>query len=175
MDSKRPEHIEKLLEKYWNCDSTLEEEQELKSWFLQRKEPSGSDEEELLFRYYDLEKKKEVLSDSFDDEVIHSISSNKRKKGKRLFMSPAFRNISKIAAGVVVAVAATFVILREEEPELPAVFMTDTYENPEEAYEETLKVLNLISQKLNVGKKHAAKISVFSEAEEAVKEEAEIN
>ena len=170
MGSNRPEHIEKLLEKYWNCDSTLEEEQELKSWFSSNSSPDRTGEEEALFKYFELEKKKEIPSESFDDEVSKSIHSYEAKKNKRFFLKPWIGNFSKIAAGIIVALAATIYVLYEEEPEVPAVFMTDTFESPEEAYEETLKVLNLISQKLNVGKEHAAKISVLSEAEEAVKE-----
>jgi len=170
MGSNRPEHIEKLLEKYWNCDSTLEEEQELKNWFSSHSSSDKLGEEEALFKYFALEKKKEIHSESFDDELFKSINSYKDRKNKRFFLKPWFGNISKIAAGIIVALAATLYVIYEEEPEVPAVFMTDTFETPEEAYEETLKVLQLISQKLNVGKEHASKISILSEAEEAVKE-----
>jgi len=170
MDSNRPEHIEKLLKKYWECESTLEEEQELKKWFSDQKSSENFGEEETLFKYFVQEGKKEIHSESFDDEVISSINSYKNGKNKRFFLTSGFKNISRIAAGIVVALAATLYVLYEEEPEVPAVFMTDTFETPEEAYEETLKVLNLISQKLNVGKEHAAKISILSEAEEKVKE-----
>ena len=170
MGSNRPEHIEKLLDKYWNCESSLEEENELKNWFSNQNSSEKLDEEEALFKYFALEKKKEIHSESFDDDVIESINSYKDRKGKRFFLKPWFGHISKIAAGVVVAIAASLYVLYEEEPKVPEVFMTDSFETPEEAYEETLKVLNLISQKLNMGKEHAAKISVLSEAEDAVKE-----
>lgn len=174
MDSRKPEHIEKLLEKYWNCESTLEEEQELKNWFAKHGNEEDFREEEALFKYFSLEKKRVISQDSFDDDILEKLDSVKDTKTRRFFISPNLRNLSRIAAGIIVALAATLYVLYEEEPKVPAVFTQDTFENPDEAYAETMKVLNLISEKLNLAKEQTAKISVLNEAEEQVKE-TEIN
>ena len=54
MDSKR---IELLLERYWNCVSTLEEEAELKEYFTTTQEiPEHLKQAAPLFQYFDKER-----------------------------------------------------------------------------------------------------------------------
>ena len=179
MESNR---IEELLEKYWSCESTLEEEQELKSWFRSQGKPDGFMETQALFRYFDLAKKKELGDGSHDDDIIQSLESSERnlkaerKPVKTIKMFPNLSMVSKIAAGIVIALAATLMTLRPdlitgEDPANNIAVIKDTFETPEEAFEETMKALTLISQKMNIGKKQTAKISIYNEAEEAVKEE----
>ena len=53
MDSS---HIEQLLEKYWKCESSLEEEQELRDFFKEAVVPESLRETAELFRYFESEK-----------------------------------------------------------------------------------------------------------------------
>ena len=47
MDSSR---IEELLKKYWDCETSLEEEQQLREYFNQEKVPEKWRETAALFR-----------------------------------------------------------------------------------------------------------------------------
>jgi len=177
MESDR---IKILLEKYWSCEATLEEEQELRDWFRSKGNPDGFIEEQALFRYFDQAK---TDAGSLDDRaIIQQLNKNHRgtteelkPRAKRLVL-PNIGVMSKIAAGIVIAIAATLITLRPdlitgEEPTPQVLQIKDTFENPEEAYAETMKALQLISQKMNMGRKQTAKIGVYNEAEETVKEE----
>ena len=183
MESNR---IEKLLEKYWSCESTLEEEQELKNWFSSQNKTESFTEAHTLFRYFDLAKKKELnigRDGLTDDDIIRGLNkismeshSVEPKIAKSIKMVPNWGMIGKIAAGVVIALAATLMTLRPdlitgEDPSKNRAVIKDTFETPEEAYAETMKALALISEKMNMGRKQTAKISVYNEAEEAIKEE----
>lgn len=69
MDSK---YIEQLLERYWQCETSLEEEAELRAFF------SGSDVPKHLLRYKDLfvyqQLQQEVhLGEDFDARVLAEV------------------------------------------------------------------------------------------------------
>ena len=57
-----------------------------------------------------------------------------------------------------------------KEETVASILQTDTYEDTQKAYQETMKALALISRQLNAGKKQTMKFAKFSEAEEVVKE-----
>ena len=175
------ERIKNLLEKYWSCESTLEEEQELRNWFKSQGNPEGFMEEQALFKYFEqankLEaegiEKKDIMQKEGSNHLGQKTKTNPVQK--RVFF-PNLSVISKIAAGIVIALAATLMTLRPdlitgEEPAPNVALIKDTFDNPEEAYAETLKALQLISQKMNVGRKQTAKIGIYNEAEDAIKEE----
>ena len=53
-------YIEQLLERYWNCETSLEEEQILRSFFRQKEVPAHLLRYKQLFAYQDVEKEKGV-------------------------------------------------------------------------------------------------------------------
>ena len=59
MDSK---HIEELLNKYWQAETSLEEEQLLRQYFSSDDVPEHLRETALLFRYYEDQKKESINS-----------------------------------------------------------------------------------------------------------------
>ncbi|MEQ8927723.1 MAG: hypothetical protein RLO81_18040 [Fulvivirga sp.] len=166
MDSKR---IEELIAKYWECETTLEEEKELKSYFSSGEYDAKFKDIAPLFQYYTNEKESASLDGLFDEQVLAEIEqgvSSAPKKGRVLSM---FTNISKVAAVILVVVVAGYFIQQEiKEKEQP--YLTDTFEDPEKAFEETKKALQLISKNFNKGRKQAKKLSTFNEAQERVKE-----
>jgi len=92
MDSKK---IEELLNKYWNCESSLEEEQQLRDYFRKGDIPQEWNETAGLFRYFDAHKKKELNDVSFDRDVIRKVNSGKTGKVVSLVY-----NAMRIAAGI---------------------------------------------------------------------------
>lgn len=161
MDSK---DIEQLLEKYWNCDTSLEEEQQLRDFFKGNAIPESLTETASLFRFFEAEKKKS-LADSFDHAVTKEI--RKRQGGK--IISLGWVQIARIAAGVLVVVAATYFIrqeVRKAYPEEEAI--VDTYSDPQLAFEETKKALMMIGKGFGKAKSEAGKIKMFNEAEKKI-------
>lgn len=101
MDS---EHIEKLLERYWNCESTLEEEAQLRAFFARADVPKNLLKYKDLFVYQDV-MKETSLGRSFDDKVIASIN-RKAVKAQRVTIMTRMMPIFKAAAAVLLILGA---------------------------------------------------------------------
>src|SRR6185295_11214235 len=106
MDSSK---LQQLLQQYWSGETTLEEEHLLREYFLHNEVPEELSEVAAMFRYFDQTKKNALNDIAFDRKLIDKVSGN-RKQGK--VQSLVF-NSMRIAAGVVVVVAATWFIRKE--------------------------------------------------------------
>jgi hypothetical protein len=65
-------YIEQLLEKYWNCETSVEEEQILRSFFRQKELPEHLLRYKSLFAYQEAEKDIK-LGDDFDSRILAEI------------------------------------------------------------------------------------------------------
>jgi hypothetical protein len=159
MDSNK---IDALLQKYWNCETSLEEEQQLRDYFKSGNIPEQQKETAALFRYFELQKKKSLSDVSFDAKVL----SKTGKAGKDVFMKVAY-NTMRIAAGVAVLLVAMWFIRNEVRKDTPQA-MVDTYDDPKLALEETKKALLMISKGFGRAQKETKKINMFNEAKEEI-------
>jgi len=159
MDSNE---IKQLLEKYWNCETSLEEEQQLKEYFRGNNIPESFKETSELFRYFETQKK-DSLNHGFDGEVMKRIKEE-RPQGKVVKM---MFNVARIAAGVVVVVAATYFVRQEIRKSYPPE-IADTYSDPKLAFEETKKALMMISKGFGKAQKETRKINLLNEAEQKI-------
>jgi hypothetical protein len=150
-----------LLEKYWSCETSLEEEQKLKSYF-RGDVPDALKETAELFRYFELQQKMKMKHADFDAEVKEKIAV--RPAGKSASM---YFNVARIAAGLVVMVAAGYFVREEVRKAYPQQ-AEDTFSDPKLALEETKKALMMISNSFNKAHKEAGKINLFNEAEEKI-------
>jgi hypothetical protein len=157
MDSK---HFEILLEKYWKCETSLEEEKELRDYFQGRDIPQNMNDTAELFRYFEAQQKQLVIEPAFDEEVKRKITSH-RPQGKVVKM---MYNYARIAAGLIVVVAATYFVRQEVRKSYPPE-VADTYSDPKLAFEETKKALMMISKGFGKAQREANKIKMFNEAE----------
>jgi hypothetical protein len=164
MDSK---NINALLEKYWNCETSLEEEQQLKEYFRGREIPEQLRETAVLFQYFDEHKKKDLTDSGFDQEVLTKVKTPKQGKVVKLLY-----NSMRIAAGIAVLVIATFLVRNEIRKTSPAPIATeDTYEDPKLAFEETKKALMMISKSFGSAQDKAKKINMFNEAQKSIQKQ----
>jgi len=165
MDSKR---LEILLNRYWSCVSTLEEEKELRDYFNNHEVGEEMLEIATLFQYYQSEKKIEKLDGSFDSSIIGKIKeikvSGKPKLRKIIY------NYLKVAASVLIVITASYFYRQSLDPEKRPELL-GTFEDPKEAYEETKKALMLIAQQINKGRNQAGKLKMFTEAETKIKKQ----
>jgi hypothetical protein len=156
MDSKQ---IEILVEKYWNCETTLDEEKQLRAYF-QGNVPSSLNETAQLFRYFETQHNQSVGAD-FDSQVKQKLTRKHAGKSVRMFV-----NYARIAAGIAVVIAAGYFIHLELQKTNPTP--EDTYTDPRVALEETKKALLLISNSFNKAHQQAGKIKMFNEAEQKI-------
>ena len=165
MDSNK---IDELLNKYWNCETSLEEEQQLHEYFRGRNIPEQLKETATLFRYFDEHKKKTLNDTAFDAEVMEKVKAPKNGKMVKLF-----NNSMRIAAGVAVLVVATWFV-RDEIRKADPQASEDTYDDPKLALEETKKALLMISKSFGRAEEKAKKINLFNEAQKQVQQKPEV-
>jgi hypothetical protein len=159
MDSNK---IKELLEKYWSCETSLEEEQKLRAYFQEDVPAEMSDTAEL-FRYFEQQQKTTLGGTNFDDVVKRKIKAQS-PAGKSAKM---YFNYSRIAAGIVVVVAAGYFVRQEVRKAYPPN-VEDTFSDPRVALEETKKALMMISNSFNKAHKDVGKIEMFNEAEQKI-------
>jgi hypothetical protein len=160
MDSKA---IEQLLEKYWNCETSLEEEKALRDYFSGSEVPESLREASSLFRYFEAERAKGAGED-FEKKVTKEI--RKRQGGKIISMVNAYR-IARIAAGLLVVVVATYFVRQEVRKSYPPE-IAGTISDPKMALEETKKALMLISRGFGKAREGASKVNMLNEAEQKI-------
>lgn len=160
MDSEK---IDPLLSKYWNCETSLEEEQQLRAYFLQNDIPDHLQETAALFRYFDAQKNRSLTDAGFDREVMTRIRAPKKGKTASLLF-----NSMRIAAGIAVLITAVWLVRLEIRKSAPPE-MADTYSDPKMAFEETKKALMMISKSFGTAEEHAKKINLFNEAQQDVR------
>lgn len=158
MDSDK---IDALLNKYWNCETSLEEEQQLREYFKNGNIPEQQKETAALFRYFELQKKKSVSDVSFDTQILAKMQPKKGRVVKLVY------NSMRIAAGLAVLVMAVWFVRQEVRSTTPQE-MVDTYDDPKLALEETKKALLMISRSFGKAKEETKKINMFNEAQEDI-------
>lgn len=95
-------YIEQLLERYWRCETTLQEEEILRSFFSQEDVPVA------LLAYRDLfvaqreETKQEVHDDSFDERMLAMVDEQKPVKPIVITMRQRLMPLFKAAAVVAI-------------------------------------------------------------------------
>jgi low affinity Fe/Cu permease len=162
MDSKR---IEELLQKYWDCETSLEEEQQLHEYFRNEHVPEKLKETAGLFHYFGQQKGKSV-NEQFDKTVLGQL---KKPQGR---VTNLVQTSLKIAAGVAVLLAAVFFV-RQEIRKNDTVAMEDTFDDPQKALEETKKALLMISKGFGRAEQQAKKINLINEAQDKIQTKTE--
>ena len=93
-------YIEQLLERYFQCETTLKEEEILRSFFSQEDVPVWLMEYQALFAY-EAEKEKS-LGDDFDERVLEMIEQNEPVKARVLTITQRLMPLFKAAAVVAI-------------------------------------------------------------------------
>lgn len=153
-----------LLDKYWNCETSLEEEEQLRSYFQQDDIADDLRKYQDLFRFYSGEISSD-LNEEFDKKILKKLGPGYKSSHQR-YLSWMYK-----AAAAVLLILSFFVIherfIRVKEQAKKVV--EDTFSTPEKALEETKRVLFFVSEKINKGKEGAAKLNKFKKAEDVVK------
>ena len=135
-------YIEQLLERYWRCETSLEEEEILKAFFSQEELPASLRRYRDLFAYEHQEVKDDVLGDDFDARMMEMVSE---KKARTVSLTQRLMPLFKAAA--VVAIFLTLGNAAQRAFEAPvndvsdmAVIEQPTTDNKSVAMGDSLKV-----------------------------------
>lgn len=102
-------YINQLLERYWNGETSLEEEQILRSFFSQICVPEELAKYRPLFNYEQTETKTDRLGDDFDERIMSMIDEPQeiKVKAQPIHISQRFAPLFKAAAMVAIVLTLT--------------------------------------------------------------------
>lgn len=148
-------YIEQLLDRYWACETSTEEEQILRSFFSQPDVPVELARYKALFQY-EKQASEERLDASFDERLLRAIAPEEPVvKARPLSILRRLRPLQRAAAIVAVVLlvgnAARHAIDRNEQPagwDYNAAGYTDTYQNPRVALDESVEALRMVQDGL---------------------------
>ncbi len=156
--------IERLLEKYFNGETSIAEERLLKKWFGNETLPSHHLPLKTQFDFFSSEADQHELKEDFDNEILNAINlveTQRSRQRKRMLVY----SLGGIAASLALAV----VLFMQYRP----VPIEDSFNDPAIAYQEIQKALFYVSDKLNMGLKPAQKAA--SEFNEGIEQASRIS
>lgn len=136
--------IEKLLEKYFEGETSLPEEIKLRDFFAAGNVPERWKGLEKYFIFMIREQDQQLQDANFDEKVMSAVKGNKLAPIIDLHR-PWIYWIAGVAAGLLILLA----ILIKFDPFSGRI--EDTYNDPQIAYKEARKILLFVSAKFNKG------------------------
>ena len=140
-------YIEQLLERYWECETSLEEERILSAFFSQKEIPNHLAKFKSLFEY-EKDQKELKLGSDFDNRIIKlakdedSDSKESPINAQRMTISyrlrPLYRAAAVVAVFLMVGGAVQHTFNQQKSPkgwDYNAANYQDTYRIPQEAFE----------------------------------------
>ena len=150
------QEIEKLLEKYYNGETSLDEERELRKFFSSGEVPARWKHLGVYFAFTGEEKELRLENPEFDARISNTMEGTRISKILD-FQRPWIYWVAGVAASVLILVA----IFVKFDPF--STRLEDTYENPEVAYVQAKKVLLYVSSKMSNGTKNLEPVGKFSQ------------
>jgi hypothetical protein len=150
------EELNRLLERYYNGESTEDEENLLRSFFSGNEVPEGYEAEKEIFSFYSRNVRIPEPSPGFEARLIEGID-----RSERLAASLKIRKILmpwlSAAAAIIIMFGSWFVFVHKNEPR-------DTFTDPKIAYAETMKILRDVSVRFNQAARSLEPVGRFNEA-----------
>lgn len=99
-------YIEQLMDRYFEAETTLKEEQILKAFFEQSEEelPENLRAYRELFTSFEQD---EMLGDDFDERMLQMIEEKPQVKARTILLSERFRPLMRAAAVVAILITLT--------------------------------------------------------------------
>ena len=95
-------YIEQLLERYWRCETSLQEEEILRMFFSQEDIPATLLPYRNLFVYEQNEKDMDILGDDFDQRILGMVQKDEPVKARVITMRHRLMPLFKAAAVVAI-------------------------------------------------------------------------
>ncbi|WP_035649690.1 hypothetical protein [Flavobacterium sp. ASV13] len=146
------DRIENILEKYFQGETTIAEEKELKDYFSSPNVAQHLEQYQPMFGYFSQVKQ--------------------QKSTQEIPLQTKKRNVAwlSIAASAVVLLGIGTYFFASEKDTAPAVAQSElgTYDNPEEALAATQKALALLSNNVNVGIESVQYINEYEQSKNKI-------
>lgn len=152
--------IRTLLNRYWEGETSLEEEDLLRSFYAENQHnlPADLQEAAPLFGYFAAEAARELEA----------------PKAIVVAMPRPWQHWMKYAAVLLMAAGLTYSVQQyktkqDHDKAALALNQEDTFNDPDKAYAATKKALELLAKNLNKGTAQVQKLSYFNEATDMIK------
>lgn len=152
--------IKDLLTRYYEGNTSADEERTLRNYFLQEEVPKELSTDKELFKQLETMHHETFLpSDDFEARLTEALHQAAKSR-------PAYQHrFPKIKMRTFVSIAASFLLLFILGVRLyfhdtsPAPIQKDTFTNPEDAVRETERVLQLFATTIRQGEKGICKVA----------------
>jgi hypothetical protein len=152
----RTAEINRLLERYYDGESSEEEELILRRFFEAENVRAEFEAEKEVFRYFSKNAEIPEPSTGFESKIISAVGANEQRSLILIFRSRLI-TYSGIAAGLLLLFGSYFLFTYKSQPK-------DTFSNPEIAYAETVKILFNVSSKINHDTRQLYQVGKLEEA-----------
>ena len=95
-------YIEQLMERYWRCETSLQEEEILRLFFSQGEVPANLQPYKDLFVYEQEQKAADILGDDFDQKILEKVNEDQPVKARVITMRQRLMPLFKAAAVVAI-------------------------------------------------------------------------
>ena len=141
--------IRKLLDRFYLGETSLEEEMTLQKYFSSASIPEELLPDRDLFRSLGKASDSVAVPEGLNQKILNVIDEQEKKVVRTRRIS--VYSLSGLAAGLLIVIALYVGYFNDGRPARFAYQMSDTYENPQDAYEEARRTLAFVSAKLNTG------------------------
>ncbi|MFK8008425.1 MAG: hypothetical protein AB8H03_18855 [Saprospiraceae bacterium] len=148
-------NINNLLEKYWEGETSLQEEDKLKQYFNNGNVAPQLEQYKSLFQYFK-EEQDVMISDDFEKRLLEQIENESKVVPAKIRKLSWMTSIRTIAAVGILLMGAVFVF-QNLPPDETDVWAQYEIEDEQEAIEATKAALALLSGKMKKGSKKATK------------------
>jgi hypothetical protein len=149
------EELDRLLGKYYNGESTEEEEKALRDHFKNGGVSADYEAEKVIFGYYSEAGEVHEPSEGFESGIMSEIDNISTREKSRKFRKHILPYLSA-AAGILILAGSWFFFVHRTES-------ADTFKDPKIAYAETMKILMNVSTRLNHGTQSLEPVGKISE------------
>lgn len=144
-------HIYKLLEKYWNCETSVQEEKELQYFFSNSEIPEDLLQYSSLFTFINKEQTISISKD-FEDNLLKAIEQNERNESqssKKYITIKIFTPLLRVAASILLifglGISIFFVVRQNNKPKF-----VETYQDPNAAIKHATFALQKLSDAIRL-------------------------
>lgn len=146
-------YIEQLVDRYFDGETTLEEEQILRSFFRQENVPAQLKAYQDLFRYQH-EAGKVGLGDDFDAKILEAVGQpvvKARRISLKARLQPFYRAAAIVAIVLTVGNAAQRSFNVNADEEMNNENYTSTFTEPSAPLQQVTTAVNMVSEDRNEG------------------------
>lgn len=156
-----------LLKKYWEGETSLEDERLLKAFFSQPGEPPDDlKTAKDLFDYFRDEEKAPAPQEDLTQKLRKQWNNRKETPGKK---APLWRRLTTYAAVLVLLLVPGYFFISRNRNEQLITVQTETFDDPKKAVDETEKALLLLSRNMNDGMAKMKTFELFDEIKHSEK------